>query len=158
MSAIPLDIAKRRLRTIGTHADADLQQALDGAEQEACRYLNRTQLPTLPQDWPCSSEEVPSSDDPVAPDVVEGVLGTHVAHRPRDHDSQLSLVLQVLRPRGVRDVVARPADDGVVARATLDPVVAAVAPEGVVTLAGHRPGPCCPVRECGRRNCVPHIR
>lgn len=74
MSAIPLDIAKRRLRTIGTHADADLQQALDGAEQEACRYLNRTQLPTLPQDWPCSSEEVPSSEDPVAPDVVEGVL------------------------------------------------------------------------------------
>lgn len=75
MSAIPLDIAKRRLRTIGTHADLDLQQALDGAEQEACRYLNRTQLPTLPQDWPCSSsEEVPSSEDPVAPDVIEGVL------------------------------------------------------------------------------------
>src|SRR5690606_40760153 len=75
VSVIPLDIAKRRLRTIGTHADADLQQALDGAEQEACRYLNRTQLPTLPQDWPCeSSEQVPSSEDPVAPDVVEGVL------------------------------------------------------------------------------------
>jgi len=75
MSAIPLEIARRRLRVIGNHADADLQQALDGAEQEACRYLNREQLPTLPQDWPCSSsEEVPSSEDPVAPDVVEGVL------------------------------------------------------------------------------------
>lgn len=75
MSVIPLATAKRRLRTIGTHNDADLQQALDGAEQEACRYLNRTQLPTLPQDWPCSSsEEVPSSEDPVAPDVVDGVL------------------------------------------------------------------------------------
>lgn len=74
MSVIDLAIAKRRLRVIGTHADEDLQQALDGAEQEACRYLNREQLPTLPQDWPCSSEEVPSSEDPVAPDVVEGVL------------------------------------------------------------------------------------
>lgn len=76
MSAIDLAIVRRRLRVIGTHADADLQQALDGAEQEACRYLNRTQLPTLPQDWPdsASSEPAPSSDDPVAPDVVDGVL------------------------------------------------------------------------------------
>ena len=74
MSSIDIEIAKRRLRVIGSFNDADIQQALDGAEQEACRYLNRTQLPTLPQDWPCSSEEAPSSEDPVAPDVVEGVL------------------------------------------------------------------------------------
>lgn len=76
MSAIPLDLVKRRLRTIGTHNDADLEQALAGAIQEACRYMNRTQLPTLPQDWPCepSSEDVPSSEDPVVADVVEGVL------------------------------------------------------------------------------------
>lgn len=76
MSAISLDIAKRRLRVIGSYNNADLQQALDGAEQEACRFMNRTQLPTLPQDWPSSesSEEVPSSEDPVAPDAIEGVL------------------------------------------------------------------------------------
>ncbi len=76
MSTIDLAIAKRRLRVIGGHADADIQQALDGAEQEACRYMNRTQLPTLPQDWPDSesSEPAPSSADPVAPDAVEGVL------------------------------------------------------------------------------------
>jgi len=66
---------KRRLRVIGSFNDADIQQALDGAEQEACRFLNRDQLPTLPQDWPSesSSEDVPSSEDPVAPDVIEGV-------------------------------------------------------------------------------------
>lgn len=76
MSVIDIDIARRRLRVIGTWTDEDLQQALDGAEQEACRYMNRDQLPTLPPDWPsCSSSEVvPSSEDPVAPDAVEGVL------------------------------------------------------------------------------------
>ena len=75
MSAIPLETMKRRLRVIGSFNDADIQQALDGAEQEACRFLNRDQLPTLPQDWPSesSSEDVPSSEDPVAPDVIEGV-------------------------------------------------------------------------------------
>ena len=76
MSVIDIAIAHRRLRIIGTWTDEDLQQALDGAEQEACRYMNREQLPTLPKDWPSceSSEQVPSSEDPVAPDVIEGVL------------------------------------------------------------------------------------
>lgn len=76
MSVIDVAIARRRLRVIGTWTDADLQQALDGAEQEACRFLDRTQLPTLPLEYPecSSSEEVPSSGDGVAPDVVEAVL------------------------------------------------------------------------------------
>lgn len=74
MSAIDIETVKRRLRVIGNFNDADIQQALDGAEQEACRFLNRTQLPTLPQDWPCSSEDIPSSEDPVAADAIEGVL------------------------------------------------------------------------------------
>lgn len=76
MSVIPLDTAKKRLRVIHSADDADIQQALDGAEQEAMRYMNRTQLPTLPQDWPttASSEDVPSSEDPVVADVVEGIL------------------------------------------------------------------------------------
>ena len=73
---IDIGIAKRRLRVIGSASDEEIQQLLDGAEQEAVRYMNRAQLPTLPQDWPVteSSEEVPSSEDPVAADVVEGVL------------------------------------------------------------------------------------
>ncbi|SDW94897.1 head-tail connector protein [Lysobacter enzymogenes] len=77
MSVIDLSVAKARLRVFGTHTDADLQQALDGAEQEAMRFMNRTQLPTLPLEYPSSSsssEEVPSESDPVAPDVVEAVL------------------------------------------------------------------------------------
>jgi len=73
---IDIGIAKRRLRVIGSASDEEIQQVLDSAEQEALRYMNRVQLPTLPQDWPVteSSEEVPSSEDPVAADVVEGVL------------------------------------------------------------------------------------
>ena len=47
MSSIDIEIAKRRLRVIGSFNDADIQQALDGAELEACRYLNRTQLPRI---------------------------------------------------------------------------------------------------------------
>lgn len=76
MSVISLAIAKRRLRVIHNADNEDIQQALDSAEQEACRYLNRTELPTLPQDYPCvpSSEEIPSSEDPVAADVIDGVL------------------------------------------------------------------------------------
>ncbi|WP_064746802.1 head-tail connector protein [Lysobacter antibioticus] len=81
MSVIDIAIARSRLRIIGTWSDADLQQALDGAEQEACRFMNRRMLPTLPLEYPQESsseapysEEVPSSDDPVAPDVVEAVL------------------------------------------------------------------------------------
>lgn len=76
MSLIDLSVAKARLRVFGGHTDADLQQALDGAEQEAARFMNRATLPTLPLEYPnsSSSEEIPSEDDPVAPDVIEGVL------------------------------------------------------------------------------------
>lgn len=74
MSVIDIELVKRRLRVIGNFNDEDIQQALDGAEQEACRFLNRTQLPTLPQDWPPSTEDVPSDSDPVVADAIEGVL------------------------------------------------------------------------------------
>ena len=77
MSAIDLDLVKARLRTIGDYDDEMLQAALDAAEDEAIRYLNRDELPTLPQDYPDSdaySEDVPDDQDPVAPSVVEAVI------------------------------------------------------------------------------------
>lgn len=75
MSVIDLEAVKRRLHVSHDLDDEMLQQILDGAEDEALRYMNRTLLPSLPQDWPDSegAEEEPSSDDPVAPSVVEGV-------------------------------------------------------------------------------------
>lgn len=80
MSTITVATLKLYLRVVHSADDALLQVLLDGAEQEACRILNRTNLPTVPLEYPAESssegpysEEVPSSEDPVAPDVVLGV-------------------------------------------------------------------------------------
>ena len=75
MSTIDLPTVKRYLRVIHNADDTLLQQLLDSAEDEAARYLNREYLPTLPPDDPSSeeSEQVPSSEDPVAPAVIEAV-------------------------------------------------------------------------------------
>lgn len=76
MSDIELSTVKRALKVTHTADDDDLQRILDGAEDEAKRWLGRTQLPTLPIDSPDSedAEEIPSSEDPVAPAVVDGVI------------------------------------------------------------------------------------
>jgi hypothetical protein len=80
MSQITVGEVKQYLRVIGTADDALLHLLIDGAEQEACRFLNRENLPTLPLEYPAESssegpysEEIPSSEDPVAPDVVIAV-------------------------------------------------------------------------------------
>lgn len=81
MSVILLADVKKRLKVVHTSDDADIQRAIDGAEGELIRYLNRSELPTLPLDYPpeydsSSSEipeDVPSSEDPVAPEVFEAV-------------------------------------------------------------------------------------
>ena len=75
MSQVDLDLVKADLRIIHDEDDLLLQQLIDSAEQECLRFLNRSQLPTLPLEYPAdsSSEEVPSEDDPVAADVVRGI-------------------------------------------------------------------------------------
>ena len=75
MSVIQLSDVKRALRVIHNADDALLQTLIDAAEDEALRFLYRTQLPTLPVDCPASpsSEDVPSSEDPVAPSVFTAV-------------------------------------------------------------------------------------
>lgn len=81
MSVIDLSRIKSALRVTHSMDDALLQDLLDGAEEEAKRFCNRAQLPTLPLDYPpeydSSSSEIPedapSSEDPVAPDVVNAV-------------------------------------------------------------------------------------
>lgn len=76
MSQITVAQVKAFLRVFGTADDDLLQDLIDGAEDEACRFLNRTNLPTLPLEYPAESssdapysEETPSSEDPVAPSV-----------------------------------------------------------------------------------------
>lgn len=76
MSQVTLEMVKADLRIIHDDDDLLLQSLIDSAEQECMRFLNRSQLPTLPLEYPSdsSSEEVPSDGDPVAPDVVRGVI------------------------------------------------------------------------------------
>ena len=76
MSVIALADVKAALRVIHSADDALLQNLLDSAEDEALRFLNRDQLPTLPLDYPeeSSSEDIPSSEDPIAPSVFTAVV------------------------------------------------------------------------------------
>jgi hypothetical protein len=77
MGSITAEAVRRRLKIAHTHDDTLLGELIDAATQEACRFMNRTQLPTLPRDYPDSeqySEDVPSSEDPVVADVVDGVM------------------------------------------------------------------------------------
>ena len=76
MSQVTVEEVKRYLRVTHASDDVLLQELIDAAEQEICRYLNRSELPTLPLEYPeeGSSEEEPSSTDPVAPDVRIAVI------------------------------------------------------------------------------------
>lgn len=81
MSTVTLTEVKAWLRVFHTADDVLLQTLLDSAEDEALRFLNRTQPPTLPLDYPpeydsSSSElpeDIPSSEDPVAPSWRTGI-------------------------------------------------------------------------------------
>lgn len=81
-AGITLDQVKRDLRVTHDEDDELLQIHLEGSIDEALRYMGRTQLPTLPVDYPPEfnssseliSEDVPSSEDPVAPSARNAVL------------------------------------------------------------------------------------
>lgn len=67
---ITVSEVKLFLRVFHSDDDTLLETLIDAAEDEAKRFMNRTELATLPLDYPSSSsEEVPSSEDPVAPSV-----------------------------------------------------------------------------------------
>ena len=77
LTAVTVEEIRAFLRIIHTDDDDLLQILIYGAEDEAKRFCNRTQLPTLPLEYPprydssssLVSEEVPSSEDPIAPSV-----------------------------------------------------------------------------------------
>lgn len=80
-SVILLADVKQRLKVFISDDDDDIQRAIESAEGEVIRYTGRTQLPTLPLDYPGTgssssseeSEDVPSSEDPIAPEVFDAV-------------------------------------------------------------------------------------
>lgn len=82
MSYINIETVKADLRVTHDSDDTILQVYLDAAEDEVKRYLNRDQLPTIPLEYPPEynsdseivSEEIPSTDDPVAPSIYAAVF------------------------------------------------------------------------------------
>ena len=73
---ITLSQVKADLRVIHDDDDALLQILLNASVDEALRYMNRDELPTLPYELPEeeSSEEIPSSEDPIAASVYAAVF------------------------------------------------------------------------------------
>ena len=75
MSVIALATVKQYLRVTHSLDDGLLQTLLEGAEAEAMRYMNRSELPGLPYDLPEDSSSEPdiTTETLVAPDVVIAV-------------------------------------------------------------------------------------
>jgi hypothetical protein len=75
ITPLSVDYVRRQVRQTHSMDDELLQDLLNSAVSEALRFMNRTELPTEPYLIPSqsSSEEVPSSEDPVAADVCRGV-------------------------------------------------------------------------------------
>lgn len=80
MSITTLASVKAALRYTHDADDVMLQLHLNASESELCRFLNRTQLPTLPQDYPPLTDadgvplpEVVPTPETVAPEVYPAV-------------------------------------------------------------------------------------
>lgn len=116
MSQITLTEVKQFLRVIHNADDDLIQTLIDSAEDEACRFLNRENLPTLPLEYPAESssnapysEEVPSSEDPVAPSaklaIYYLVQRAYEATKPEDmqriRESAETLLMPYRRGLGV---------------------------------------------------------
>ena len=80
MSVTALAAVKAALRYTHSADDTMLQLHLNASEAEICRFLNRTQLPTLPQDYPPFKDslgnlvpETLATPENVAPEVFSAV-------------------------------------------------------------------------------------
>lgn len=93
MSVIALATVKSYLRVTHTSDDTLLQVLLDGAETEAMRFLNRSELPgaeyTLPED--SSSEPDIDTEANIAGDVVIAVCLLVAVDYEADPDDRAKL-------------------------------------------------------------------
>lgn len=76
MSIVTLEQVKADLRVIHNLDDSLIQILIDASEDEALRFMNRSEMPTLPYDLPeeSSTEDIPSTEDPVVPSVYAAIF------------------------------------------------------------------------------------
>lgn len=76
MSIVTLNQVKADLRVIHDQDDTLIQILIDASEDEALRFMNRSEMPTLPYDLPeeSSTEDIPSTEDPVVPSVYAAIF------------------------------------------------------------------------------------
>ncbi len=110
---VSLEQVKKTLRQTHDEDDDLLERLIASAEQECLRYLGRTELPTLPVEYPEVSsdgslidEETPSSGDPVAADVINGIILMVQADYdgdPLNRDKLREAAQNLWNPYAVRD-------------------------------------------------------
>jgi len=115
MSYVTITQVKESLRQTQNDDDNFLNRLIESAEQECLRFLGRTELPTLPVEYPEISsdgslinEEIPSTGDPVPADVINGIILMVQADYDGDPlmRDKLSTAAQALwMPYAVRDRV-----------------------------------------------------
>lgn len=100
ITVVTLAQVKAWLRVFHSGDDDLLTDMIAQAEDEALRFLNRTQAPTLPLDYPPNydsssselPEDVPSSEDPPAPSYVKAVcILVQASYEIADPDKQATL-------------------------------------------------------------------
>lgn len=103
MSVIALATVKAYLRVSHTADDTLLQALLDGAEDEALRVMNRSELPGTTYDLPedSSSETDVDTETAIAPSVVVAVallVSADYEAAPEDREALRAAALAKLQP------------------------------------------------------------
>ena len=104
MNTVTVAEVKRWCRVIHSADDQLITDLIGQAEDEALRFLNRTEPPTLPLDYPSesSSEDIPSSGDPCAQSYIKAVCilvqAAYEATKPEDVDRMRRNAETVLMP------------------------------------------------------------
>lgn len=113
MSIVSLASVKASLRYTHSEDDEMLQRHLDASESEIARFLNRRQLPTLPQDYPpyidaegfIVPEIVPTAET-LAPEIYSAVCmlvaAKTEAARPEDVATMRAAAEAMVMPYRVR--------------------------------------------------------
>lgn len=112
MSVIPLDEAKDELDVMHDQDDGKIQRALNAAEGEALRYMERDYLPTIPIEQlsetesetdPVSESETPTeASEEIVPEVKQAIfILLRINYEGGDHAVRGALDVPTMRSRAI---------------------------------------------------------